>query len=74
MTPDAALDREMAYTDWRTSCRAPHPDHPDVACRRAPHADDHAAGFGGGRKRWANDTDPRPGYPVVPIAQREDPC
>lgn len=64
------LDREMAYTDWRSSCRSPHPDLEDVVCRRAPHDDDHAAGFGAGRMRWANLDDPRPELPVVPIATR----
>lgn len=65
------LDREMAYTDWASSCR-PHPDRDDVVCRRRPHEGDHAAGFGAGRKHWPNADDPRPDYPVLPIAARGD--
>lgn len=75
MTPDATLDREMAYTDWYSSCRAPVAPADDspmaVVCRRANgHADDHAAGFGAARVRWANTDDPRPEFPVVPIVTR----
>lgn len=65
-----ALDREMAYTDWRTSCRSPHPERADVVCRRGPHDGDHAAGFGSGRMRWPNTDDPRPEISTVPIAVR----
>jgi hypothetical protein len=64
------LDREMAYTDWRTSCRSPHPQHDDVVCRRAPHDGDHAAGFGSARMHWPSAEDPRPEIPIVPIAVR----
>lgn len=68
----ADLDREMAYTDWRSSCRSPHPDDDAIVCRRAPHApgDDHAAGFGDVRVFWPNVDDPRPEFATEPIARR----
>lgn len=68
---DVALDREMGYTQWEFSCRTPHPDLEDVLCRRLhDHVDDHASGFGEHRVRWANTSDPRPEFPIIPIAQR----
>jgi hypothetical protein len=67
------LDREMAYTDWRSSCRAPHPDEEGRVCRRAPHTGDHASGFGSSRMFWPNTDQPRPDFPVVPIATRSTP-
>ena len=67
----SALDREMGYTDLSTSCRSPHPDHPDIVCRRTcTHGTtDHASGYGAGRLTWASSTDPRPEWAVVPVTR-----
>lgn len=66
---DAMLDREMAYTEWRTSCRSPHPEQPDLVCRRPfDHPrDECVSGFGSHRQRWECIEDPRPDFAVVPI-------
>ena len=56
MSTDAALDREFAYIDYRSSCRNLHTI--DQLCRRpAGHKGEHASGFGSTRARWANDDD-----------------
>lgn len=65
------ITREMAYTDWRSSCREPHPELEQV-CRRAnDHQTPHASGFGSGRVTWEG-PGTRFDYPVIPIAQRAE--
>lgn len=64
---DVLLDREMGYTDYQASCRAPHPHHEDVVCRRGiNNHTEHAAGFGESRLRWPGTCD-RFDFPLVPI-------
>lgn len=49
---DAELDLEMAYTPATTACRDLY--SPAVWCRRPPgHEDQHVAGHGDHRTRWA---------------------
>ena len=55
MPDDRHLDLEFAYTAYADSCRDLHSPH--YLCRRPTgHEGPHAAGFGPGRLRWAEDT------------------